>query len=195
MMLNPLLILILVLLCGLLLLGLVGCFGIIYIYNRFVSLKNSAESTFHQIDVALKKRFDMINQLVEAVKGSMKFEKTTMTKIAEMRSAVRTIKSPKDARNANALMSSFLSNLYAVMEKYPELKSVEQVKSLMGSIKDVETEIARLRYTYNNIVQTFNTMREKIPSNIIALICGFKKLDYLEFEDEEEIKERPHIDL
>jgi LemA protein len=137
----------------------------------------------------------MINQLVEAVKGSMKFEKTTMTKIAEMRSAVRTIKSPKDARNANALMSSFLSNLYAVMEKYPELKSVEQVKSLMGSIKDVETEIARLRYTYNNIVQTFNTMREKIPSNIIALICGFKKLDYLEFEDEEEIKERPHIDL
>ncbi len=171
--------------------GVVG-YGML-IYNRFVNLKNSAESTFHQIEVALKKRFDMINQLVEATRGYMKFEKDTMTKIAEMRSAVRNIKTAKDVKRANTLMSAFLSNLYAVMENYPDLKSAEQVQSLMNSIKDVETEISRLRYTYNNVVQTYNTMRETVPSNIVAMLCNFSKMDYLEFE--EEIKERPHIDL
>ena len=156
----------------------------ISIYNKFQRLKNGSEAGISQIKVALKKRLDMISQLVEIVKSYAKFEREVMENITKMRSSIGEIKTPQDINNLNNESKRILNNLIAVVESYPNLKASENVKDLMNAITDVEDEIARQRYTYNNIVQEYNTRVSSIPSNILAKICSYKKLDYLQFEDE-----------
>jgi len=160
---------------------------VIMMYNKFINLKNAIENGFKQIQVGLKKRADMIGQLVETTKGQIKFEKDVMTGVAKLRSAP--MGNPAEAKKADKLGASVLGKLFAVMENYPNLRSVEAVTNLQNSIKDNEDEIARLRYLYNDQVQTFNMMAERIPTNFIASIFGFKKKEYLEFE--KEIEKRP----
>jgi LemA protein len=164
---------------------------VISIYNRFQTLKNGAEATLGQIRVALKKRLDMINQLVEAVKSYASFEKETLTKITELRSSVLKANTAEDIQNIDRESRNILGNILVAVENYPELKTSETVKELMDAIKGIEDEIARHRYTYNNIVQEFNTKVDIFPSNIVASLFGFRKMDYLQFE--EEIYERPKI--
>jgi len=161
----------------------------IFIYNKFQRLKNGAEAGISQIKVALKKRLDMISQLVEIVKSYAKFERKVLENIAKMRSSIGEINTPQDINKVNNQSKRILNNLIAVVENYPNLKASENVKDLMNAITDVEDEIARQRYTYNNIVQDFNTRVGSIPSNLIAKICSFKKIEYLEFE--EEVSKRP----
>ena len=167
----------------------------IVIYNDFVTLRNAAAATFNQIKVALRKRIDMIAQLVEAVGGSMKFEKEVFEKVAALRSRVADINSPKDAINIHKEMNSLFGSIVATFENYPELKSTEQVSNLMETIKEMESEIARLRYTYNNIIQEYNTKTDIFPSNIVAMVFGFKKMEYLDVGSEEELEKRPKIDF
>ena len=112
-----------------------------------------------------------------------------MENIAKMRSSIAEIKTPQDISNLNNESKKILNNLIAVIESYPTLKASENVKDLMNAVTDVEDEIARQRYTYNNIVQEFNTKVCSIPSDIVAKICSFKKLEYLQFEDE--VNKRP----
>jgi LemA protein len=165
-------------------------------YNRFVNLKNGIESTFNQINVALKKRLDLISQLVEATKGYMKFEKETLTKITELRSRVLSSSNVEDVQQIERETRQILGNIMVQVENYPDLKASQNVSQLMNSIKEVEDEIARLRYTYNNIVQEFNTLTETIPSNFIAKLFGFSKREYLQFEEtQQELNKRPKIDL
>jgi len=161
----------------------------IFIYNKFQRLKNGAEAGISQIKVALKKRLDMISQLVEIVKSYAKFERKVLENIAKMRSSIGEINTPQDINKVNNQSKKILNNLIAVVENYPNLKASENVKDLMNAITDVEDEIARQRYTYNNIVQDYNTRVGSIPSNLIAKICSFKKIEYLEFE--EEVSKRP----
>jgi LemA protein len=161
-------------------------------YNRFMSLRNASESTLGQIKVAMKKRLDMIEQLLGAVKSYAKFEQETLTKITSMRTAV----AKGGVGDVNAIdkeSRALIGSLYAVAEAYPNLKTSETVTSLMTSINGMETEIGRQRYTYNNIAQQLNTMVDTIPSNFVAMIAGIRKLDYLEFE--EEIKKAPKIEF
>ncbi len=163
---------------------------IISIYNRFQSLKNGSIATLGQIRVALKKRLDMISQLLESVQSYAKFEKATFEKITEMRASV--LKADAGAvANIEAESRKILGNILVSVENYPNLKTFEPVKQLMEAVKDIEDEIARHRYTYNNIIQEFNTMTDVVPSNIMASIFGFTKLEYLEFE--EEIARRPDL--
>jgi LemA protein len=162
------------------------------IYNRFVSLRNAADAELGQIKVALKKRLDMIEQLLGAVKSYAKFEKETLTQITGLRASVAK-GGPAEVNAAERESRSILGNLFAVAEAYPNLKTSDTVISLQGSIKDVEAEIARQRYTYNNIAQQFNTMIDTIPSNIVGALLGMRKLEYLEFE--EEIKKAPKIEF
>lgn len=164
---------------------------VISIYNRFQTLKNGAEATLGQIRVALKKRLDMINQLVEAVKSYASFEKETLTKITELRSSVLKANTAGEIQNIERESRNILGNILVSVENYPELKTSETVKELMEAIREIEDEIARHRYTYNNIVQEFNTKIDIFPSNIVASLFGFRKMDYLQFE--EEIYERPKI--
>jgi len=152
------------------------------IYNRFYSLKNSSEATLGQIRVAMKKRLDMIEQLLGAVKSYAKFEQDTLTKVTAMRAAVATA-GPGDLNKVEAESRSIFGRLLAVAEKYPDLKTAGTVTNLMGSVKDLENEISRQRYTYNNISQEFNTMMDTIPSNIIGHMIHLNKLEYLQFEE------------
>ena len=152
------------------------------IYNRFYSLKNSSEATLGQIRVAMKKRLDMIEQLLGAVKSYAKFEQDTLTKVTAMRAAVATA-GPGDLNKVEAESRSIFGRLLAVAENYPDLKTATTVTSLMSSVKDLENEISRQRYTYNNISQEFNTMMDTIPSKFIGGMTHLQKLEYLQFEE------------
>jgi LemA protein len=165
---------------------------IVGIYNRFYSLKNSSEATLGQIRVAMKKRLDMIEQLLGAVKSYAKFEQDTFTKVTAMRAAVATA-GPGDLNKVEAESRSIFGRLLAVAENYPELKTSQTVTSLMDSVKNLEEEIAHQRYTYNNISQEFNTMMDTIPSTFIGHMIHLSKLEYLQFEDE--IKTPPKIEF
>ena len=161
-------------------------------YNRFFSLKNSAEATLGQVRVALKKRLDMIEQLVDSVKSYAKFEREVMEKVTSLRSNVFKT-GPEGLKKIDSESRGILGNILAVAESYPDLKTSETVKTLMGSVKDIEGEIARHRYTYNNIGQEFNIMCDTIPSKFVAQLIAMKKIEYLEFE--EDIEKRPSIEF
>lgn len=163
-------------------------YGVVMIYNRFAKYKNAADANLGQIKVALKKRLDMVEQLLGAVRGYVAHEREVFENIAKLRTGVSDA-DPGSVDEIDRESRSIMNNLLAVAEAYPELKASENVKDLMGSIVDVENEIARHRYTYNNVVQEYNTMRETIPSNLVAAATGAEKLAYLEFEDE--IERRP----
>jgi LemA protein len=165
---------------------------VVGIYNRFVSLRNSSEATLGQIRVAMKKRLDMIDQLLGAVKSYAKFEKETLERVTAMRASVATA-GPGDLNKVEAESRSIFGRLLAVAENYPDLKTSGTVTSLMDSVKNLEDEIARQRYTYNNISQEFNTMIDTIPSNFVAKLMGLIKLEYLQFE--EAIKTPPKIEF
>jgi len=165
---------------------------VVSIYNRFVSLKNSSEATLGQIRVAMKKRLDMIEQLLGSVKSYAKFEKETLERVTAMRASVATA-SPGDLNKVEAESRSIFGRLLAVAENYPDLKTSSTVMSMMDSVKTLEEEIARQRYTFNNISQEFNTMVDTIPSNIVARLMGLLKLEYLQFE--EAIKTPPKIEF
>ena len=165
---------------------------VVSIYNRFVSLKNASEASLGQIRVAMKKRLDMIDQLLGSVKSYAKFEKETFERVTAMRSSVATA-GPGDLNKVEAESRSIFGRLLAVMENYPDLKTAGTVTNMMDSIKGLEDEIARQRYTYNNISQEFNTMVDTIPSNFVAKLMGLIKLEYLQFE--EAIKTAPKIEF
>lgn len=180
-----------IILGGVIILALVGIvLWFISLYNRFMALKNSYDATLGQIKVALKKRLDMIDQLLGAVKSYAAFEKETFERVTAMRASVGSA-GAGDLAGLEAESRSILGRLFAVMENYPDLKTQATVSELMGAIKGVEDEISRQRYTCNNIAEQFNTMVDTIPSNIVARIAGLFKLQYLEFE--EEIEKRPEI--
>ena len=162
---------------------LIGWF--VSIYNRFFRLRNSAESTLGQTRVAMKKRLDMIDQLLGAVKSYATFEKETLEKVTQMRSTVGNA-SARDMKDIEDGARGILGRVYAVAESYPDLKTSSVVKDLTGAITEIEGEIARQRYTYNNIVQEYNTMLETIPSNLVGNALSLKKMDYLEIGEEAE---------
>jgi LemA protein len=162
------------------------------IYNRFVSLKNSSEATLGQIRVAMKKRLDMIDQLLGAVKSYATFERETLEQVTAMRASVPTA-SPGDLEKVEAESRSIFGRLLAVAENYPDLKTSTTVTSLMDSVKTLEDEIARQRYTFNNISQEFNTRMDTIPSKFIANLMHLVPLEYLQFE--EAIKTPPKIEF
>ena len=170
-------------------LGLIGVY-LAHLFNRLYRFGNAAEANLGQIRVAMKKRLDMIEQLLGAVRGYVRHEREVFESVASMRAKVF------DAGAAglgeiDKESRGITGGILAVAEAYPELKANETVKKLMDAIVSVEDEIARHRYTYNNIVQTFNTMVDTIPSNFVASSAGLHKLEYLQFEEGAE--KRPEV--
>jgi LemA protein len=154
-------------------------------YNRLFRFRNASEAELGQIRVAMKKRFDMIEQLLGAVKGYTTFEREVFEKVAALRAQVMSA-GPANLANLQRESASLFGSIRAVAEAYPDLKASDTVKHLMEAIVSLEDEIGRHRYTYNNIVQEFNTMRDTIPSNFVAGMLGMDKLEYLKFGDEVE---------
>ena len=163
---------------------LAAAFYFITVYNRLQSLRNGAEATLSQIRVAMKKRMDMIEQLVDSVKSYAHFEQQTLEKITSMRGGLSSA-APQSLQKINQESQSLLAQVRAVAESYPALKTSDAVINTMNAIRDVEDEISRHRYTYNNIVQEFNTMQDTMPSRLVASSAGMHKLEYLSFEEDE----------
>ena len=159
-------------------------FYFVTIYNRMQSLRNGALATLSQIRVAMKKRLDMVEQLVDMVKSYAHFEKETLEKITSMRTNLSGA-DPRDIRKINSDSLSLLSDIKAVAESYPALKTSDAVINTMNAIREVEDEISRHRYTYNNIIQELNTMIDTLPSSFIASSARLHKQDYLSFEEDE----------
>ena len=165
---------------------------LVNVYNRLVKYRNAADANMGQIRVALKKRLDMVEQLLGAVKGYVKHEREIFESIARLRAGVGEA-GASDLNDIDRKSREIVNNLLAVAEAYPDLKASESVAKLMEAIVDVEDEIARHRYTYNNVVQEFNTMVDVFPSNLVAGVMNAGKLDYLEFE--EAIQKPPEVSV
>jgi len=159
-------------------------FYFITIYNRLQGLRNGAFATLSQIRVAMKKRLDMVEQLVDMVKSYAHFEKATLETITSMRTDLSSA-DPRDIRKINSDSLSLLSDIKAVAESYPALKTSDAVINTMNAIREVEDEISRHRYTYNNIIQELNTMIDTLPSSLIVSSAQLTKQEYLSFEEDE----------
>jgi len=167
---------------------------IIASYNSLVSLKNQALNGWKQIDVQLKRRHDLIPNLVETVKGVMKFEQSTLTQVIEARNkAISAQGIAQKAVQENALTGA-LRQLFALVENYPNLKSNENVGKLQEELSSTENRIGFARQFYNDIATKFNIAQQTFPSNIIAGMFGFKPSELFGIADASE-REVPKVDL
>ncbi len=156
---------------------------LIFLYNKLVTLQNRIENAWSQIDVQLKKRFDLVPNLVETVKGYAKHEKSTFENIAAARSAMLGAKSVKDKASADNMLSGALKTLFAVSESYPQLKANENFLQLQEELSGIESKIAYARQFYNDSVLEVNNAIQVFPSNLVAGMLGFKKREYFQIEE------------
>ena len=160
-------------------------------YNKLVGLRNKKDDQWSQIEVQLKRRADLIPNLVETVKGYAKHEKQTFEEVIKARNTDLEAKTPEEEMKASSGVSNALSRLFALAENYPELKANTNFLSLQNDLKDTEDKISYARQFYNDSVLTYNNKVEMVPSNIVANITGFKKGTF--FEAEEKDKEAPKV--
>ncbi len=155
----------------------------ILIYNRLVSLKNQTENAWSQIDVQLKRRYDLIPNLVDTVKGYMKHEKEILTMVTELRSRLISGNVEEKAK-ANNQFSNALKSIFAVAESYPKLKASKNFLNLQDELSATENKISYARQFYNDSVYGLNTAIESFPTNIVSIIFNFSKKDYFAVEEE-----------
>jgi len=158
---------------------------LILAYNRLVVLRNRIENAWSQIDVQLKRRADLIPNLVETVKGYASHEKEVFQRVTEARSALMKAEGVHDQAEANNMLTGALKSLFAVAENYPELKANQNFMMLQEELSGTESKIAYARQFYNDSVLTYDNMREKFPSNIVANMFGFKEREYFTVEEGE----------
>jgi len=187
--------------CGIVLIGLValGGFWAVAKYNGLVALRNQTANAWKQIDVQLKRRHDLIPNLISAVRGEMKFEQDTLERVVQARNqAVAASQSPSQgvadqAKSENAL-SAVLSRFFAVVENYPNLKSNEQVRALMEELTSTENKIGFARQFYNDLATRFNTAQQVFPGNLIAGSFHFTPVELFEIQEVAD-REVPRVDL
>ena len=161
---------------------------IISAYNKFIRMRNNVDEAFSTMDVYLKKRFDLIPNLVETVKGYAKHEKETLEKVIAARNACAQAGSLEDRLASEANLSSVLKQLAVVVEQYPQLKADQNFLDLQNRLNQLEEEIASSRKYYNGVTKVYNIKREVFPSNIIAKWFKFEKRPLYEIEDIEQRK-------
>lgn len=162
-------------------------------YNSFVKLNNKVEEAFSTMDVYLKKRWDLIPNIVETVKGYAKHEKSTLEEVINLRNSSYDKMNTNDKVETNNKLSQGISKLMAIAESYPELKANENFKDLSSQLTRVEDDIANARKYYNGTVRIFNDKVQMFPSNIIAGIFGYKAKNM--FEANENERENVKINL
>jgi len=164
-----------------------------FAYNRLVSLRNQVDNSWRQIDIQLKRRHDLIPNLIEAVKGYMQFERDTLTQVVEARA--KAISAPDQASRmaAENQITTGLGKLMAVVENYPQLKADENVLKLQEELTTTENQLAFARQAYNDVVLDLNTRIQSFPSNLIASNFGFKPAEYFKGAPEEQAV--PKVDL
>lgn len=163
----------------------------ISVYNKLVNSKNKVENQFSQVDIQLKRRADLIPNLVETVKGYTKHEEETFTKVVEARNKALSANSINEKVEANNELSNALSKLLMLSEAYPDLKANENFLSLQNDLKETEDKITYARQFYNDSAMDFNNVVEMFPSNIIANMFKFKEFEYFKIDEKE--KETPKV--
>ena len=157
-------------------------------YNGFVILKTRIKEALSGIDVQLKRRSDLIPNLVETVKGYAKHEKSVFENVTKARSALINAETPKEKAEANNQLSSALKSIFAVAEAYPQLRANENFKDLQRQLEDTEDKIAYSRQFYNSNVLEYNTKVKVFPANLVANLFNFKLEEFFEAGEEERKK-------
>jgi LemA protein len=161
-------------------------------YNVLVRLRNQAKNAWAQIDVQLKRRHDLIPNLVEAVKGYAKHEKGTLEAVIEARSKAVGASGVAQQAQAEGELSSALSRLMVVVEQYPDLKANQNFAQLQEELTSTENKISFARQAYNDQVMVYNTKTQMVPSNIVAGMANFTQMDLFELKDEAQ-REVPEV--
>lgn len=164
----------------------IGVIWVISAYNGFVRLRNMVEEAFSTMDVYLKKRYDLIPNLVETVKGYAAHEAGTLEKVVQARNMAANAKTIEDKIQGENMLQGTLKSLFAIAEAYPDLKANTNFLDLQSQLQRIEDEIANSRKYYNAIVKEFNIKTESFPSNIIAGIFNFTRKTMFEVNNETE---------
>jgi LemA protein len=156
---------------------------LIAMYNRLVRLRNRTENAWAQVDVQLKKRYDLIPNLVETVKGYASHERETFEEVTRARTAAQQAQGVQEQAQAENMLTAAIGRLFAVAEAYPELRATENFQQLQAELSDVEQNIAVSRQVYNDTVLTYSNAIQSVPTNIFANMFNFGPKQYFEIED------------
>jgi LemA protein len=165
--------------------------AVVFLYNRLVTLRNRVENAWSQVDVQLRRRYDLIPNLVETVKGYAAHERETFEAVTNARARAQAAQGPADQSAAEGILGQALGRLFAVAEAYPELQADENFRQLQDELAQTENRIAVSRQVYNDTVLTYNTAIQTVPGLLIAGPFGFGRREF--FELEEEAREAPRV--
>jgi LemA protein len=164
------------------------------VFNRLVGLRNQTTNGWRQIDVQLKRRHDLIPNLVATVKGVMEFERDTLTQVVEARAKAATATGPADAAVKEGVLTQALGKFFALAESYPQLHANENVRALQEELASTENKIGFARQFYNDIATSYNTAQQTFPANLVASMLGFKPAELFEVADAAD-RAVPAVDL
>lgn len=169
-------------------LGIIFLIGLIFIalYNVLVTARNRVEEAWSDIDVQLKRRYDLIPNILEAVKGYAQYEKGVFERVTEARTAALSAKTAREHSAAENTLSNTLKTLFAVSENYPDLKANANFLDLQRELADTENKIQAARRFYNSVVLEYNTRLQVIPTNMLATLFYFKPRDFFELSTDGE---------
>jgi LemA protein len=165
--------------------------AIVVIYNRLVRLRNRSENSWAQVDVQLRRRYDLIPNLVEAVKGYASHERATFDEVTQARTAAQQAQGVEEQAKAENVLTAALGRLFAVAEAYPELRATENFQQLQAQLAEVEQNIVISRQVYNDAVLSYENALETVPTNVVAGVFNFQPRAY--FETEEVTREAPSV--
>jgi LemA protein len=166
--------------------------ALVVLYNRFVRLRNRVDNAWAQIEVQLKRRHDLIPNLVETVKGYAGHERETFESVTRARAAAQQAQTPAESAQAEGLLGQTLGRLFALAEAYPELQADENFRQLQSELAETENRIAVSRQVYNDTVLTFNNAIQTVPGVLVAGPFGFTKREFFDVEDDAE-REAPRV--
>lgn len=176
------------------LIGILLAVGLIFIvlYNTLIRKRNECEESWSGIDIQMKRRYDLIPNLVETVKGYATHEKETLEKVTQARTAAMNAGSLESRAEAENMLTGALKSIFALSESYPDLKANQNFLHLQQELTDTEDKIQAARRFYNNAVKSFNTTVETVPTNIVANMFGFQKREFFALEEgEKEAASKP----
>jgi LemA protein len=165
--------------------------AIVVLYNRLVRLRNRVENAWSQVDVQLRRRYDLIPNLVETVKGYASHERATFEEVTKARTRAQEARTVEEQAQAENALTAAIGRLFAVAEAYPELRATENFQQLQAQLAETEDKIRVARQIYNDTVLTYENARETVPTNLIAGLFNFQEKEF--FEIEEPAREAPRV--
>ncbi len=165
---------------------------LVVLYNRLVRLRNRCENAWAQIEVQLRRRYDLIPNLIETVKGYASHERATFEEVTKARTAAQQAQGPAAQAGAENMLTAAIGKLFAVAEDYPELRATENFQQLQAQLEETESKIAVSRQIYNDAVLSYDNALETVPTNIIAGLFSFEEKPYFEIE-EPAVREAPRV--